>query len=329
MPPCSRLRPTRRRSASRVPCVIRRHLRSGHRVRGAFRLALCNISRAGAIASHDRHPSSPHRYRRRPADTASEIRSHRMPSFEVMHPNHFAYRHIGPRQEDVAEMVKILGYGSLDDLHRRRGAGGHPPAPAARPAAGPRRARGAAGAARHGRPEPDLPLLHRHGVLRHLHAAGDPAEHPGESRLVHRLHAVPGRDRPGPPGGAAQLPDDGGGPDRPADRQRLAARRGHRRRRGDGADPRGRTAARRHAGVPGGRRLPSADHRRGADPRRGAGRRRGGGRSPEQFEFGPGVIGCLVQYPATDGAHPRLPRDLRGAPTPPGRWSPWPPTCWR
>ena len=24
--------------------------------------------------------------------------------------------------------------------------------------------------------------------------------------------------------------------------------------------------------------------------------------SPEQFEFGPGVIGCLVQYPATDGA---------------------------
>ena len=23
--------------------------------------------------------------------------------------------------------------------------------------------------------------------------------------------------------------------------------------------------------------------------------------SPEQFEFGPGVIGCLVQYPATDG----------------------------
>jgi glycine cleavage system pyridoxal-binding protein P len=31
-----------------------------------------------------------------------------------MHPNHFAYRHIGPRKEDVAEMVKFLGYGSLD-----------------------------------------------------------------------------------------------------------------------------------------------------------------------------------------------------------------------
>jgi len=47
---------------------------------------------------------------------ADEIRSHRMPSFEVMHPNHFAYRHIGPRKDDVAEMVKLLGYGSLDDL---------------------------------------------------------------------------------------------------------------------------------------------------------------------------------------------------------------------
>ncbi len=50
------------------------------------------------------------------ADTADEIRSHRMPSFEVMHPNHFAYRHIGPRKEDVVEMVKLLGYGSLDEL---------------------------------------------------------------------------------------------------------------------------------------------------------------------------------------------------------------------
>ena len=58
---------------------------------------------------------------RRPPTTAEspetdEIRSHRMPSFEVMHPNHFAYRHIGPRKEDVAEMVKLLGYSSLDDL---------------------------------------------------------------------------------------------------------------------------------------------------------------------------------------------------------------------
>ena len=35
-----------------------------------------------------------------------------------------------------------------------------------------------------------------------------------EPGLVHALHAVPGRDRPGPPRVAAQLPDDGERPDR-------------------------------------------------------------------------------------------------------------------
>ena len=39
-----------------------------------------------------------------------------LPAAHVMHPNHFAYRHIGPRQEDIAEMVAVLGYASLDDL---------------------------------------------------------------------------------------------------------------------------------------------------------------------------------------------------------------------
>ena len=33
---------------------------------------------------------------------------------DVLHPSHFAYRHIGPRREDVAEMVDTLGYPSLD-----------------------------------------------------------------------------------------------------------------------------------------------------------------------------------------------------------------------
>ena len=84
-----------------------------------------------------------------------------------------------------------------------------------------------------------------------LHPAGHPAEHPRESRLVHRLHAVPGRDRPGPPRGAAQLPDRHRRPDRPAGGQRLAARRGHRRRRGDVPD-RGRDPARGHTRLHGG-----------------------------------------------------------------------------
>jgi glycine dehydrogenase len=37
-----------------------------------------------------------------------------LPPARVMHPNHFAYRHIGPRQEDMDEMVELLGFKSLD-----------------------------------------------------------------------------------------------------------------------------------------------------------------------------------------------------------------------
>ncbi|MGH7498801.1 MAG: aminomethyl-transferring glycine dehydrogenase, partial [Gemmatimonadales bacterium] len=33
---------------------------------------------------------------------------------DVLQPGHFAYRHIGPRREDVAEMLDVLGYESLD-----------------------------------------------------------------------------------------------------------------------------------------------------------------------------------------------------------------------
>src|ERR687888_389885 len=33
---------------------------------------------------------------------------------DVLHPAHFAYRHIGPRREDASEMVEMLGFSSLD-----------------------------------------------------------------------------------------------------------------------------------------------------------------------------------------------------------------------
>src|SRR3954464_11574432 len=33
---------------------------------------------------------------------------------DVLYPSHFAYRHIGPRREDTAEMLELLGYTSLD-----------------------------------------------------------------------------------------------------------------------------------------------------------------------------------------------------------------------
>ena len=74
---------------------------------------------------------------------------------------------------------------------------------------------------------------------RHRHAARRPAQRARGPLLVHRLHAVPARDQPGPARGAAELPDDGQRPDRAADLQRLAARRGHRGRRGDDAGPPG------------------------------------------------------------------------------------------
>ena len=44
-----------------------------------------------------------------PADPAS-------PPVDVLHPGHFAYRHVGPRREDVTAMLELLGYESLDAL---------------------------------------------------------------------------------------------------------------------------------------------------------------------------------------------------------------------
>ena len=111
----------------------------------------------------------------------------------------------------------------------------------------------------------------RPGLPRHDHPAGDPAQRARGPVLVHRLHAVPAGDQPGPARGAAELPDDGRRPHRAADLQRLAARRGHRGRRGDDAgtsrQPKVAGSVRRR------RRRPAADHRGGAHPRRGDGHR--------------------------------------------------------
>ncbi|HVD32156.1 MAG TPA: glycine dehydrogenase (aminomethyl-transferring), partial [Gemmatimonadales bacterium] len=38
------------------------------------------------------------------------------PTLDVLHPSHFAYRHIGPRRADVDEMVELLGYESLESF---------------------------------------------------------------------------------------------------------------------------------------------------------------------------------------------------------------------
>ena len=39
-----------------------------------------------------------------------------VPEADVLHPGHFAYRHIGPRREDLAEMLQVVGYGTLDEF---------------------------------------------------------------------------------------------------------------------------------------------------------------------------------------------------------------------
>ena len=116
---------------------------------------------------------------------------------------------------------------------RPGGAGRHPPAAPPRPAG--RRAGGAVpGPAAGGRgAERRVALLHRAGLLRLCHAERDSAQRAREPRLVHTLHAVPGRGSAGAPRGAAELPDHGRGPDGHGCRERVAARRGDRSRRGD------------------------------------------------------------------------------------------------
>ena len=36
------------------------------------------------------------------------------PELHVLHPSHFAYRHIGPRRPDAGEMLAVLGYDSIE-----------------------------------------------------------------------------------------------------------------------------------------------------------------------------------------------------------------------
>ena len=92
--------------------------------------------------------------------------------------------------------------------------------------------------------EPGAEVVHRPGLLRHAHARRHPAQHPREPGVVHGVHALPAGDLAGPARGAGQLPDDGLRPDRHGDRQRVDARRGDGRRRGDDALPARRARAR-------------------------------------------------------------------------------------
>ena len=216
-------------------------------------------------------------------------------------------------------MLRVLGAPSLDALIAEtvpadiRFAGALD-LPGAR-----RRVRGAGRAARARGQESGLEVVHRDGLFGLLHAAGHPAQHPGEPRLVHGVHPLPGGDLAGPAGGAAQLPDDGRRPDRPADRQRLDARRGHGGRRGDahaarpGAGHR-RRRSRRHLLVA------DACHPQTIDIVRTRARPLGievvvGDPARRSTSAADKAFGVLLQYPATDGARARLPRPHRARPT--------------
>ena len=196
----------------------------------------------------------------------------------------FVARHIGPREDDVAAMLEAVGYDSLDALMdaavpasiRAADSGGFPRKPHRT-----RRAGGAGGARR---AQPGRALHDRPRLSRHAHAACHPAQHPGESGLVHRLHALSAGDFAREAGGAAQLPDHGDGPHRPFLHQCLAAGRGHGGGRGHAHEPRHRPERQRPLLRL--RRLPAADHRGGADPRRGHRYRGGGGRSPRRAAGG-------------------------------------------
>ena len=117
---------------------------------------------------------------------------------------------------------------------RRRPCRRDPHQPGTGSAAADRRGGGDRRAAHVGGEERRRKIADRHGLSRHAHAAGDPAECAGEPRLVHRRHTLSGGNCARPAGGAAQLPDDDLRPDSDGDRQRLAAGRGHRGGRGDG-----------------------------------------------------------------------------------------------
>ena len=190
----------------------------------------------------------------------------------------FAARHIGPDERDERAMLEFLGLASREALIAEAlPAAIRQSAPLELPA--PRTEPGALAELRAARrPQSGLAHLHRHGLLRHAHAAGDPAQRARESRLVHPLHALPGGNLAGTPGSAARLPANADRPHRTAGGKRLAARRGDRRRRGDGTD----TARHeeRAEGVLRGCGMPSAGDRGHPDPRplaRHPSRRRGCG----------------------------------------------------
>ncbi len=194
----------------------------------------------------------------------------------------FARRHIGPTDADLRHMLGVLGVDSLEDLlDETVPAAIRADQPLALPAARSEpdvlAALGRFADANRPRDEPD-----RDGLLPRVHPGCHPAQRAREPGLVHRLHPVPAGDQPGPPGSAAQLPDRRHRAHWPRGGERVVARRGDRRGRGDDdGSPVVEDVVEPLRRAP---RHPPADDRRAGDEGRAGGdrTRRGRGRRPRR-----------------------------------------------
>ena len=184
----------------------------------------------------------------------------------------FEHRHIGTDAAAQRTMLDVLGYRTVEATRCGGGARLDPATAGWRcrqyPAAGGVGARHARRTARIRRAEHGQPVDDRPRLLRHHHAGGDQAQRAREPELVHRIHALPAGDLPGPARGADQLPDHGGRPHRPRHRERVDARREHRRRRGHAVGPTGLQVHLQR--LRGGRRHPAADQGGARGPGGGA-----------------------------------------------------------
>ena len=117
----------------------------------------------------------------------------------------FQSRHIGPDAAETAAMLKVVGAPSLDALIDEAIPRQHPAAEAAEPAAGGQRVPVPRAGCSRSPTGTRFTVVYRARLLRLHHAERDPAQRARESRLVHAVHAVSGRDRPGPPRIAARI----------------------------------------------------------------------------------------------------------------------------
>ena len=181
----------------------------------------------------------------------------------------FVRRHVGPPRARGGGHARGAGLREPRRADRRHRARRHPARRAAGRRPRPRRVRDARAAAVDGVHQRVQQGADRHGLPRLQRAGSRRAQRPGKPRLVHGVHPVPGRDRPGPPRGAARVPDHARRPHRPAAVQRIAARRGDRGCGSDGAVPPRREG--QEAPLLRRCRQPPADDRRHPDPRGGPG----------------------------------------------------------